>query len=407
MALPDTAPQDNVLFMDFFYLLREYGVPVTPREYLDFNSGLEKGVVKSLDDLFVFSRLSFVRRKEHLDAFERAFAHFFLGIDIPDVEEGDFNLLRTKEFQQWLKKAIEEGELPERARWEMPAEELIQKFWDTVREQMEEHHGGSKWVGTKGNSPFGHSGNAERGVRVGGKGGGRSAIKVIGDRRYIKYSNTKALRADNLRQALEDMKHLQKKGAYDVLNLDETISRTAKNFGEIELVFERELRDKIKVVLMIDNGGYSMDPYVKTTRLLFNKMKDRFEEIETFYFHNTVYDRVWKDERRTIPLRTDQLLMKKPETRIVILGDATMAPEELDAPGGAIYFGMSDHRPSVYWLQKIADRFTHTVWLNPISKTKWDAAYGSWTLNRIRQIFHMEDLTLGGVKGMVEHLSEK
>lgn len=407
MTVLDNPPADNVLYMDFFYLLREYGVPVSPRDFIDFNDGLDKGIVTSLDELFVFTRLSFVRRKEHMDAFERAFASYFLGLEIPEVGEGDLNLLRTKEFQKWLAKAIEDGELPERARWEMPAEELIQKFWDRIREQMEEHHGGNKWVGTKGNSPFGHSGNAERGVRVGGASGGRSAIKVIGDRRYISYANTNTLRADNLRQALEDMKHLQKKGAYDVLNLDETIDRTAKNFGEIELVFERELRDRMKVVLMIDNGGYSMDPYIKTTRLLFSKMADRFEEIETYYFHNTVYDRVWKDERRTHPFRMEQLLMKKRETRVVILGDATMAPEELDAPGGAIYFGTHDQRPSVYWLQQIADRFEHSVWLNPISSRKWDSAYGSWTLNRIRDIFHMEDLTLGGIKGMVEFLSEK
>lgn len=397
----------NALFVDFLYLLREYGVPASPKDLLDLNAGFEKGLVTTLDDLFVFARLVFVRRVEHMDAFERAFALYFFDLDIPPVEEGDLSLLRTKAFKDWLNQAIESGELPKRAKWEMTPEELMRKFWERLKEQTKEHHGGSKWIGTKGNSPFGHSGNADGGVRVGGAGRSGSALKVIGDHRYISYSDENALRSDNLRQALESMKHLKHIGAHTDLNLDETIRKTARNGGEIELVFERELRDKISVVLMIDNGGYSMSPYVDLTRLLFSKLKERFKDINTYFFHNTIYDKVWIDERRIRSYTVERLLQKKPDTRIVIVGDATMAPEELMSPFGSISgFNLNDARPSVYWLRRIADRFEHSVWLNPIPRVRWGGNYGAMTLKKVHEIFHMEDMTLGGVKGMVEFLSD-
>jgi uncharacterized protein len=222
----------NALFVDFLYLLREYGVPATLKDLLDLNKGLEKGLVHTIDDLFIFMRLCFVRRVEHMDPFERAFAFYFYDLDIPPVEEGDMSLLRTKAFRDWLNRAIESGELPPRAKWDMTPEELMKKFWERLKEQTKEHHGGNKWVGTRGNSPFGHSGNAEGGVRVGGGPGNGSALKVIGDRRYVAYAHTNKLRSDNLRQALESMKHLKHVGARNELNLPETIRRTTRNGGE-------------------------------------------------------------------------------------------------------------------------------------------------------------------------------
>ena len=407
-VVPEDKRTYNALFVDFLYLLREYDVPVSLKDLLELNAGLEKGLVNTLDDLFVFMRLTFVRRVEHMDAFERAFALYFYDIDIPPVAKGDLSLLRTKAFRDWLNRAIEEGELPPRAKWDMTPEELMRKFWERLEEQTKEHHGGNKWIGTKGNSPFGHSGSAENGVRVGGGAGNGTALKVIGDRRYISYSDKTVLRSDNLRQALESMKHLKHVGADSDLNLDETIRKTCKNGGEIELVFERELRDKINIVLLIDNGGYSMTPYVDITRLLFSKLKDRFEEIDTYYFHNCIYDKIWIDQRRIRGYDTEKILQRRPDTRIVILGDATMAPEELMSPFGSITgFDLNDSRPSIHWLNRIATRFKYTCWLNPISKERWGGNYGAFTLKRIRGVFHMEDLTLGGIKGMVEFLSDK
>ncbi|MDZ4859969.1 MAG: hypothetical protein SGI88_13405 [Candidatus Hydrogenedentes bacterium] len=402
----NTTTYSTALFTDFLYLLRSYGVPVSPKDLLDLNRGFDLGLVNSLDDLFVLAKLTFVRRKEHLDAFERAFSLYFFGIDIPAVAEGDLDLLRTKAFKDWLAQQIADGKLPERAVYTMSADELMQKFWDTLREQMEAHEGGSKWVGQGGNSPFGHSGNAERGIRVEGESRNRSAIGVIADRRYLSYADDTKVRAENIRQALESMKHMKNVGPYAELNLDETIRRTAQNGGEIDLVFEREERDRMSLVLLIDNGGYSMDPFIQLTRLLFKKMHERFEDMSTLYFHNTVYQHVYVDFRRTKKFATEQLLQRNPDTRIVIFGDATMAPEELDSPHGSLYHYAREARPSAYWLQRIAERFKHTVWLNPIQKNYWPNAYGGYTLNRIRKIFSMEDMTLGGIKRMVERLSE-
>ncbi len=407
-ALEEKKEGYNALFVDFFYLVREYGVPVNTKDLLELNRGLEKGLVHTLDDLFVLMRLCFVRRVEHMDPYERAFASYFYGLEIPAVEEGDLSLLRTKEFRDWLNRAIESGELPARAKWDMTPEELMKKFWERLKEQTKEHHGGSKWVGTQGNSPFGHSGNAENGVRVGGKAGGGSALKVIGDRRYIAYSNSTKLRNDNLRQALESMKHLKKAGAEVNLDLDETIRRTCRNGGEIDLVFSRELRDRMKLILLIDNGGYSMTPYVNLTRLLFAKMHDRFEDIKTYYFHNTVYEKIWVDQRRIRGINTEKLMHERPDTRVVIVGDATMAPEELVSPFGSITgFDLQDTRPSFHWLTRISERFKHSVWLNPIPRERWGGNYGAFTLKKIREVFHMEDMTLGGVKGMVHKLSDR
>lgn len=398
----------NALFVDFMRLLRDYGVPVGLRELLELNSGFEKGIVNNLDDLFIFSRLVFLKRVEHADAFERAFAFYFYAIDIPAVVEGDYELLNTDQFRRWLKKEIRAGRLPNHALWEYSPEELMKRFWDTLRKQMEEHHGGSRWIGTGGNSPFGHSGNAARGTRIQGASKNRSALKVIGDRRYITYSDKNLLREENLRQALETMKHLKNEGPYDRLNLDDTIRTTARNGGEIELVFERDLRDKISVILLIDNGGYSMTPFVEITRLLFSKMHERFEDIATLFFHNTIYERVWKNVQRSRFLSTEQLLLRKQETRLVIIGDAAMAPEELEVRGGAINNYSDFNKPaSLYWLQKLSQRFPHTCWLNPLPREHWNRIHGAYTLNCIKNIFHMEDMTLGGIKGMVDHLSEK
>ncbi len=407
MASAGHAPQSNALFVDFVALLRDYGVPASPRDLLELNEGFIKGVVSNLEDLFVFCRLVFVRRVEHMDAFERAFALYFYGIDIPPIAEGDPALFHTKQFKEWLENQLRTGKLPRRLSWDYDLEDLMKRFWDTVREQMEAHHGGSKWIGTGGNSPFGHSGHSERGVRVHGQSQSRSALKVIGERRYVEYSEKNTLREENLRQALTSLKHMKNEGPYDRLNLEETIRRTAAGGGEIELVFERDLRDKISVVLLIDNGGYSMTPYVNITRLLFAKLHERFEDIQTLFFHNTIYENVWTDPQRLKTHPTEQLLQRRNDTRLVILGDAAMAPEELEAPGGAISAWFEPATPpSTHWLKMLSQRFPHTCWLNPIPKDAWSNVHGRYTIRRIQSFFHMEDMTLGGIKGMVDHLSE-
>lgn len=396
-----------MFFTDFLYRLREYGVPVSLTDTIDFYEGLEKGLAPDLDSLFLFSRLCFVRRVEHMDAFERAFAFHFYGIDIPTVAEGDPELFYTKQFREWLQEAIRKGELPPTATWTFPPEELMKRFWDTLRKQMEEHHGGSRWIGTGGNSPFGHSGNAQGGVRVLGQPGNGAALKVIGERRYIDYAATTTLKGDNLRQALSTLKNLVPSGPRDQLDVDATVDQSAKNGGEIDLVFRRDLLDRIEVVLMIDNGGTSMLPFVQLTRLLFGKIQDRFKRCDTLFFHNTIYGTVFHDTHHARAFPTSELLRRSPDTRLLIVGDAAMAPEELLLPRGSISGWVDDREPSLLWLQRLRDRFQHAVWLNPIPKEAWADAYGRTTIKRIGEVFQMEDLTLGGIKRAVEYLNRK
>ncbi len=326
---------------------------------------------------------------------------------MPRVAEGDPELLSSPQFKAWLQEAIHNGELPPQAVWSMPLEELMRRFWETLRKQMEAHHGGSKWIGTGGNSPFGHSGNAKGGVRVGGPGGGRSAVKVIGERRYVEYSDSSTLSGANLAQALASLKKLAPSGPRDQLDLDETIYQSARNGGEIELVFRRDLLDRIEVVLLIDNGGSSMLPHVGLTQLLFAKVRDRFKRCDTYFFHNTIYGAVYKDFRRRDPLPTDVLLQRNPETRLIFVGDASMAPDELLWPRGSITWGDEDAEASVVWLRRLRDRFRHSAWLNPIPREDWRTAYGGTTIKRIGEVFPMEDLTLAGIKKAVEKLNGK
>lgn len=394
------------LFTDFFQLLQNYGVPISLQYMLEFQAGLEKGLVRNIDQLFLFLRLNVVKKAEQMDAFERAFALYFFDIDIPDVAEGDPALFDTHQFQEWLRRAIARNQITGPI-WKMSREELMRKFWETLREQLEKHDGGNRWVGTGGSSPFGHSGMPQPGVRVHGPGGNRSAIKAIGQRNYIDYAASNSLKGSNMRQALATLKQLKPSGAHTELNLDQTIRATARNGGDIELVLDKGLRDKITVMLLIDNGGMSMLPHVDLTRLLFDKLKDRFKELKTYYFHNTIYRQVFADPQHLQRVFTDKLLQASPETRVIFVGDASMAPEELVSPFGSISFEAETHQPSLYWLERFKTRFPHLVWLNPLPKETWERVYGNWTLNTIRERIQMEDLTLNGIKKAVDYLNRQ
>jgi len=395
-----------MLYLDFLYLLREYDVPAGLQEHLDFLKGLEKGLAPDLDRLFLLARLAFVKRAEHTDRFERAFARYFYDIDLPRVAEGDPELFQTKQFREWLAQAVANGDIPRHQLWSLTREELMRRFWDRIREQMEAHHGGSKWVGTGGTSPFGHSGNASRGVRVYGGARNRSAIKVIGDRRYVSYDGEHSLQGANFRQVLGALRRMVPVGPQAELDLDETIRRTGRNGGEIDLVFKRRELDRLELIVLIDNGGYSMLPHVPLTRMLFSKIKDRFRDAKIHYFHNTIYGCVYADARRREPVPLEKLLQRPTETRLFLVGDASMAPEELCDPYGAIAFDREEARPSIERLRAIRDRFPYAVWLNPLPRDTWESAHGAWTIARIREVFQMEDLTLRGVKNAVAYLSD-
>ena len=393
-----------MVLRDFVYLLREYGVPAGVDQYLEFLRGARRGLVRDLDDLFIFARLCFVKRVEHNDAFHRAFVFYFYGVDLPVVAEGDPDLVYTRQFREWLRDAIERGEV-QPVTYNLSREELMQKFWDTLREQTEAHNGGNRWVGTGGTSPFGHSGFSTEGVRVFGESKNRAASKVFGDRRYVEYSGDQNLSGGNIRQALAVLKHMKPHGAPTELDIPETIYRTARAGGEIELEFRPQVRDRIQVALLLDNGGTSMLPFVDLTRELFYRIRDRFRECKTFFFHNTPYDLLYTDTRRTRGVPTDRFLKEQhPETRLIIVGDASMAPDELYSPYGSINYGEESAEPGIYWLRRLRERFTHCVWLNPLPREQWLDGRGPWTLRQIRAVFPMEDMTLAGIKRAVEVL---
>ena len=396
----------TVPFLGFIFKLRDEGQDLGLTDILDFYRGISKGLVRNLSDLYLFGRLCFVRKVMHFDRYHRLFMHYFHGIELPPVQEGDPQLLYTREFEAWLNKAIRSGQLTQSQLWQLSREELMRKFWDTVRAQMEAHHGGNRWVGTGGTSPFGHSGFSERGIRVHGQSGKRSAINVYGDRRYVNYDGEQTLRGENISQALGSLRLMKPVGPSSELDIDGTIDKTAKNGGEIELVFDRERRNRLKLLVFFDNGGSSMLPFVTLVQLLFSKIKNRFQDYKTYYFHNTIYGHVFSDAARTKRVALDQILQRDPETRVFIVGDACMAPEELMHSHGNITWQDSDPIPSIKRLEMLRAHFPHSVWFNPIPKNHWEKVHGSWTLQQIRNLMQMEDLSLGGIRNAVAGLAD-
>ncbi|HDL89637.1 MAG TPA: hypothetical protein ENG14_01895 [Thermodesulforhabdus norvegica] len=230
-----------------------------------------------------------------------------------------------------------------------------------------------------------------------------TASKVIDERRYVDYSDDAPLTRENIRQILSSMKSLRPVGPLSELDIDETIARTARNGGELELVFRRELRNKVSVVVLLDNGGYSMTPYIPLVKLIFRRIRDTFDDVKYYYFHNCIYGTVYADPPRTKPVKWEDLLSHSPYARLIIIGDANMAPSELMASFGAIDMFSMVRRPGYQWLQELRKAFPASVWLNPIPKKMWK--YESITIRRVASIFHMEDLTIGGLKNAVAYLN--
>jgi hypothetical protein len=284
----------------------------------------------------------------------------------------------------------------------MSGEELERYFLDRLNDQKESSHGGSKWIGSGGTSPVGHSGFHPGGMRIGGVSRSHSAIKVALERRYRDYSQTAPLSRSQIGEALKRLRRMAPAGPRDVVNVKKTIDRTLENAGEIEIIFDRRLTDKLKVFLLIDNGGWSMEPYVETVQVLFHYAQAQFRELSIGYFHNTLGEQVWLDpQRRSRPLSFEALLRFDPETRLIFVGDASMAPEELTAVNGPIDIELRNRKPSIDRLKQLAAAFRHTVWLNPLSASLWDH---SDTVPLVRQFFPMFPFSLAGLEKAVTHL---
>jgi len=396
------------MFITFFYRLKEAGIPVSPTSFLRLQKALSAGLVASLNDFYTASRAILVKSERYFDLFDQVFAHHFEGAEMPLREGIDLDEAIQALLQEWLRdpqmladvlgiNASEIGKLS--------PEELIAYFKARLADQKGRHAGGSRWIGTGGTSPVGHSGYHPGGMRVGGVSRNKSAVKVALDRRYRDYSHQGPLTQAMVGEALKRLRNLVPTGPKDQVNVEATIYQAMKNGGEIEIVFDRSLRDRLKVILAIDNGGWSMDPYIPVVQTVFDYARAQFKDLKTYFFHNTIYDILWKDPARyRKPQRIDEFVRCDPETRLIVVGDASMAPYELTAAEGSIHIEERSGRPSFERLAFLAETFRHCAWLNPMDERYWDY---SQTVKAIGRIFPMFTLSLDGLEKAITHLMQK
>jgi hypothetical protein len=396
------------MFIDYFYKLKDAGIPVSPTAFLTLHRALGRGLINSLDEFYTASRAILVKSERYFDLYDQIFAHYFEGAEMPDQEGFEIDEMARALLDAWLKdpKTLADtmGIDPEKLSQFSP-DELIDYFKERLKDQTEEHHGGSRWIGTGGTSPVGHSGHHPGGMRVGGVSRNKSAVKVALERRYKDYSADGPLTEAMIGEALKRLRNMIPSGPKDRLDIDATIYQTMKNAGEIEIVFDRSLKDRLKVILAIDNGGWSMDPHIQVVQTLFDYARAQFKDLKTFFFHNTIYDVLWKDSARySQPARVDDLVRRDPETRLIIVGDASMAPYELMAQDGSLYIGERSGQPGIERLKLLAKTFSHCVWLNPVASRMWDYTR---TITMIRQIFPMYELSLDGLDMAISQLMAK
>jgi uncharacterized protein len=396
------------MFVDFFYLLKKAGIPVSPTSFLRLQKALSMGLINSIDDFYTAARAILVKSERYFDLYDQIFAHKFQGAELKEPDEFELSEIARTLLEEWLKDpraladalGVDEKELAK-----LSPEELIQYFLDRLKEQTEAHHGGGKWIGTGGTSPVGHSGYHPGGMRVGGVSRNKSAVKVAMDRRYRDYSQEGPLTQSQIGEALKRLRLMVPFGPKDRINIEKTIYQTTKNAGEIEIVFDRSLRDRLKVILAIDNGGWSMDPYIGLVQTMFNYARSQFKDLKTFFFHNTIYDYLWEDPpRHHKPLSVNDLVRLDPETRLVIVGDASMAPYELMSTDGSIHIEERSGKPSYERLKFIAKTFPHSAWINPVLAEEWPYTR---TIGYIREIFPMFELNLDGLEKAVNSLMRK
>jgi len=396
------------MFLKFFYTLKETGIPVSPTSFLTLQKALHEGVINNLDDFYTCARAILVKSEKYFDLYDQVFAYHFEGVPLPENDGFEIDEIARGMLNEWLKnpKAMADAlGVDEEQLKKMSPEELIEYFKERLKDQDGEHHGGYKWIGTGGYSPVGHSGYHPGGMRVGGQSRNKSAVKVANERRYKDYSTAGPLTQAKIGEALKRLRHMIPTGPMDNINIDDTIKETIRNAGEIELVFDRALKDRLKIILLIDNGGWSMDPYIKVVQTLFDYAGSQFKEVKTYFFHNTIYDFVWEDPARyKKPKKVIDFSRLDPETRLIVVGDASMAPYELMAHEGSIHISERSGRPSIEQLKFLTKTFSHAVWLNPVSETMWGYTH---TIMAISKMFSMFELSLDGLEKAVTKLMSR
>ncbi|HBI69691.1 MAG TPA: hypothetical protein DDZ22_11935 [Massilia sp.] len=390
------------MLIDFFFALRNAKVPVSIKEFLTLLEALEKSVIApSLDDFYYLARLTLVKDEAHFDKFDRAFGMYFKGIEaVFDTSKGEIPL-------DWLIKRMERELTPEQkaALEKFGYDKLMDRLNELLKEQKERHEGGNKWIGTGGTSPFGHGGTNPEGVRIGGQGRNRTAVKVWDQRTYKDYDDERELGTRNIKVALRRLRRFARHGAPDELALDDTIRATASNAGYLDIKMQPERKNRIKVVMLLDVGG-SMDDHIERTEELFSAAKTEFKNMEFYYFHNCVYDYLWKSNRRRHAERfeTWDVLRKYPaDTRVIFVGDATMSPYEVLAPGGSVEY--NNEEAGAEWLARFCKAFPKFAWLNPEPENLWQYRQ---SIAIIRQLMNnrMFPITLEGLERAMRLLSK-
>lgn len=394
------------MFINLFYTLRTYGVPVSTRELLDLYALLETGIVfADREQFYELIRLCMVKDEKYFDKFDRAMADYFDGIDTLDIDELMAKLGSIP--KEWLELKLDPNNLTEAQRRLLKKygslEALMQALEERLKEQKERHQGGNKWVGTGGSSPFGAYGDHPEGVRVGGESRKRSAVKVWEQRKYRDLDTDNQLETRSMQMALRKLRKFARDGAADELDIGSTIKKTAQK-GMLDVQLRPERRNRVKVLMLFDIGG-SMDSYIEACERLFAAAKNEFKTLEFFYFHNCVYEYVWTENARrnasAVPT-LDVLHKYGSDYRVIFVGDAAMSPYELLSVGGSVEYMSQDTGQA--WLKRITNHFDKVAWLNPETPSYWQYTQ---TIGLIKDIMqgHMYPMTLHGIEDMTKYLA--
>ena len=386
------------MFINFFLELRAAKVPTSLREFLTLLEGMQQRVALfDIEEFYFLSRTTLVKDERHLDRFDRVFGHVFKGIETPTDPQ-------TELPDEWLKQLGERYLTPEE-KAQIEALGGWEKLMETLRERLAEqkgrHSGGKKWIGTGGTSPFGAHGYNPEGVRIGQKSeGNRSAVKIWDKREFRNLDDTVELGTRNIKLALRRLRQFAREGAELELDLPDTIRSTAHNAGWLDLKMVPERHNAVKLLLFLDVGG-SMDDHVRVCEELFSAARGEFKHLEYFYFHNCLYDTVWKDSRRRHVEQIDVMEILRTYDaghKVVLVGDASMSPYEIEKEGGSVERWNDESGET--WLRRVLDAYPKAVWLNPVPEKYWG---GTTSIGMIRRL--MEDrmfpLTLDGIdRGM-------
>lgn len=391
------------MLIQFFQTLRQHQVPASLRELLDLQAALQQGLAfGSMDEFYQLAKLSLIKDERHFDKFDRAFKAFFEGLEGVSADV----LMRTLP-EDWLRKELEKTLTPEElAALEKAGslEELMKQFRERLDEQEKRHQGGNKMIGTAGTSPFGAYGAHPEGIRMAGPSRNKSAVKVWEKREFRNLDDNVELGIRNIKLALRRLRRFARTGAEEILDIDDTIRHTAHNAGLLDIKLIPERKNRVKVLLFLDVGG-SMDPHVRVCEELFSAAKSEFKYLEFFYFHNFIYESVWKNNFRRWSERTsvyDLIHKYASDYRVIFVGDASMSPYEIQSVGGSVeHF---NEEPGAVWMKRMTQHFQKVVWLNPEPERHWHLT-PSTELTRQLLEERMHPLTLKGIETAMRYLS--